>query len=64
MNRFEKLAYLNTLANESLADNDFVSASKFHNEFIRVAQINQEEAKKANGPEMQKAHRVRAGYIV
>lgn len=55
MNRFEKLAYLNTLANESLADNDFVSASKFHNEFIRVAQINQEEAKKANGPEMQKA---------
>ena len=38
MKRFEKLAYLNTLANECLADNDFVTASKFHNEFIRVAQ--------------------------
>ncbi len=38
MKRFEKLAYLNTLANECLADNDFVLASKFHDEFIRVAQ--------------------------
>jgi hypothetical protein len=55
MKRFEKLAYLNTLANDCLADNDVVLASKFHNEFMKVAQINQEEAKKANGPEMQKA---------
>lgn len=44
MKRFEKLAYLNTLANECLADNDFVLASKFHNEFMKIAQ-NQSEAK-------------------
>ena len=55
MKKFEKLAYLNTLANECLLDNDFVTASKFHKEFLKVAQIDQDEAKKANGPEMQKA---------
>ena len=38
MKRFEKLAYLNTLANECLADNDIVLATKFHNEFMKVAQ--------------------------
>ena len=44
MKRFEKLAYLNTLANECIQDNDFVTASKFHNEFMKVAQ-SQSEAK-------------------
>ena len=44
MKRFEKLAYLNTLANECLADTDFVTASKFHDEFIRVA-LSMSEAK-------------------
>jgi len=38
MKRFEKLAYLNTLANDCLADNDINMASKFHNEFMKVAQ--------------------------
>lgn len=40
MKRFEKLAYLNTLANESLTDNDYNSEVKFHNEFMKVAQNN------------------------
>lgn len=44
MKRFEKLAYLDSLANDCLADNDFVLASKFHNEFMKVAQ-SQSEAK-------------------
>ena len=38
MKRFEKLAYLNTLANDCLADNDIIMASKFHNEFMKIAQ--------------------------
>jgi len=40
MKRFEKLAYLNTLANECIDDNDLITASKFHNEFMKVAQQN------------------------
>ena len=38
MKRFEKLDYLNTLANDCLADNDIIMASKFHNEFMKIAQ--------------------------
>ena len=45
MKRFEKLAYLNTLANDCLAENDIIMASKFHNEFMKIAQTNQSETK-------------------
>ena len=38
MSKFEKLAHLNTLANDCIKDGDFVLASKFHNQFIKVAQ--------------------------
>ena len=38
MSRFEKLAAINKIANECIQDGDFVLASKFHNEFMKVAQ--------------------------
>ena len=44
MKRFEKLAYLNTLANESLIDNDYNSEVKFHKEFMKVAQVPEGDA--------------------
>ena len=44
MSKFEKLAYLNTLANDCAKDNDFSLASQFHSEFMKIAQ-NQSEQK-------------------
>lgn len=44
MSKFEKLAAINKIANECVQDGDFVLASKFHNEFMKIAQ-NQSEAK-------------------
>ena len=44
MSKFQKLAQINKIANECAQDGDFVLASKFHNEFMKVAQ-NQSEAK-------------------
>ena len=44
MSMFQKLAQINKIANECAQDGDFVLASKFHNEFMKVAQ-NQSEAK-------------------
>jgi hypothetical protein len=38
MSRFEKLAAINKIANECVQDSDFVLASKFHNEFMKIAQ--------------------------
>jgi len=38
MSRFEKLAAINKIANECIQDGDFFLASKFHNEFMKVAQ--------------------------
>ena len=44
MSKFQKLAQLNKIANECIQDGDFVLASKFHNEFMKIAQ-NQSEDK-------------------
>lgn len=38
MSKFQKLAQINKIANECVQDNDFVLASKFHNEFLKIAQ--------------------------
>jgi len=38
MSKFQKLAQINKIANECAQDGDFVLASKFHNEFMKVAQ--------------------------
>ena len=44
MSKFQKLAAINKIANECIEDGDFVLASKFHQEFMKIAQ-NQSEAK-------------------
>ena len=44
MSKFQKLAQINKIANECVQDGDFILASKFHNEFMKIAQ-NQSEAK-------------------
>jgi LysM repeat protein len=38
MSKFQKLAQINKIANECVQDGDFVLASKFHNEFLKIAQ--------------------------
>ena len=38
MSKFQKLAKINKIANECIQDGDFVLASKFHNEFMKIAQ--------------------------
>ena len=38
MSKFQKLAQINKIANECAQDGDFVLASKFHNEFMKIAQ--------------------------
>jgi LysM repeat protein len=38
MSKFQKLAAINKIANECIEDGDFVLASKFHNEFMKIAQ--------------------------
>ena len=57
MSKFQKLAQINKIANECVADGDFVLASKFHNEFMKIAQVTMTEENRfrANGPAMQKA---------
>jgi LysM repeat protein len=44
MSKFEKLAAINKIANECVQDGDSVLASKFHSQFMKIAQ-NQSEAK-------------------
>jgi hypothetical protein len=39
MSKFQKLAAINKIANECVQDGDFVLASKFHNEFMKIAQL-------------------------
>lgn len=39
MSKFQKLAQINKIANECVQDGDFELASKFHNEFLKVAQF-------------------------
>jgi hypothetical protein len=39
MSRFKKLAQINKIANECAQDGDFVLASKFHSEFMKIAQV-------------------------
>ncbi len=38
MSKFQKLAKINKIANECVQDGDFVLSSKFHNEFMKIAQ--------------------------
>lgn len=38
MSKFQKLAQINKIANQCVQDGDFVLASKFHNEFMKIAQ--------------------------
>ena len=39
MSKFQKLAQINKIANECVQDGDFELASKFHNEFMKIAQF-------------------------
>ncbi len=38
MSKFQKLAQINQIANECIQDGDFVLASKFHQQFMKIAQ--------------------------
>ena len=38
MSKFQKLAKINKIANQCVQDGDFVLASKFHSEFMKIAQ--------------------------
>lgn len=38
MSKFQKLAEINKIANKCVQDGDFVLASKFHNQFMKIAQ--------------------------
>lgn len=44
MSKFQKLAAINKIANECIEDGDFVLASKFHNEFMKIAQVPEGDA--------------------
>jgi hypothetical protein len=44
MSKFQKLAAINKIANDCIQEGDYVLASRFHNEFMKIAQ-NQSEAK-------------------
>ena len=56
MSKFQKLAQINKIANECIQDGDFVLASKFHNEFMKIAQYSpnpEESAVQLGAPEIQ-----------
>ena len=57
MSKYQKLAQINKIANECAQDGDFELASKFHNEFLKISQVQKTEdnTMRANGPRMQKA---------
>ena len=44
MSKFQKLAQINKIANECIQDGDFELASKFHNEFLKIAQVPEGDA--------------------
>lgn len=50
MTKFEKLAELNKIANDCVQGGEFELASKFHNEFMKIAQTNQSETKYKTEP--------------
>lgn len=39
MSKFQKLAQINKITNECVQDGDFELATKFHNEFMKIAQF-------------------------
>ena len=39
MSKFQKLAQINKIANECVQEGEFAMASKFHNEFMKIAQF-------------------------
>ena len=57
MSKFQKLAQINKIANECVQDGDFVLASKFHNEFMKIAQLDlgqpEQPALQLDAPEIQ-----------
>ena len=44
MSKFQKLAQINKIANECVQDGDLELASKFHNEFLKIAQVPEGDA--------------------
>jgi len=44
MSKFQKLAEINKIANECVQDGEFAMASKFHNEFMKIAQVPEGDA--------------------
>jgi hypothetical protein len=59
MSRLQKLAQINKLANECLKDGDFVLASRFHNEFMKIAQVQQDPQDQVPGGDAGKILRSR-----
>ena len=55
MSKFQKLSQINKIANKCFQDRNFILASKFHNEFMKIAQMESPDTYRANGPNMQKA---------
>jgi hypothetical protein len=57
MSKFQKLAQINKIANECVQDGDFVLASKFHNKFMKIAQLDldqpEQPALQLDAPEIQ-----------
>ena len=43
MSKFQKLAQINKIVNECVQDGEFAMASKFHNEFLKIAQLDAPE---------------------
>jgi hypothetical protein len=43
MSNFKKLAQLNKIANECIKDGDFELAARVHNEFMKIAQVQQDQ---------------------
>ena len=43
MSKYQKLAQINKIANECAQDGDFELASKFHNEFLKISQVQKTE---------------------
>jgi hypothetical protein len=44
MSKFNKLAQLNKIANDCIVDGDFVLESKFHQEFMKIAQNERDDS--------------------
>jgi hypothetical protein len=44
MSKFNKLAQINKIANDCIQDGDFVLESKFHNQFMKIAQLDKDDS--------------------